>query len=144
VELWGNNPNGELSDDTTINRPSPVQVLNVSNIVAVSGGDDHSSELAADGTVWKWGLNDIGLLGNGTTNFVANPAPAKILVDKFGNSFSNIVMVSARDYHNIAVKADGSVWMWGANDQGQCGDGTTNNDWRPVPVIGLGARVALP
>ena len=53
-------------------------------------------------------------------------------------------MVAARDYHNIAVKADGSVWMWGANDQGQCGDGTTNDDWRPVPVSGLTARVGLP
>ncbi len=50
------------------------------------------------------------------------PFPAKILTDKFGNGFSNIVMASARDYHNIAVKADGSVWMWGANDQGQCGE----------------------
>ncbi len=144
VWAWGNNPSGELGDGTTINRSIPVQVLNVSNIVVVSGGDDHSSALAADGTVWKWGLNDVGELGNGTTNFVANPVPAKILVDKFGAGFSNIVMVSARDYHNIAVKSDGSVWMWGANDQGQCGDGTTNDDWRPVPVVGLGARVALP
>jgi alpha-tubulin suppressor-like RCC1 family protein len=141
---WGNNSNGELGDGTPSNRSSPVQVLNVSNIVSVSGGDSHSSALAADGTVWKWGLNNIGELGNGTTNAIANPLPAKILVDKFGAGFSNIVMVSARDYHNIAVKADGSVWMWGANDQGQCGDGTTNDDWRPVPVVGLGARVALP
>jgi alpha-tubulin suppressor-like RCC1 family protein len=141
---WGNNANGELGDGTTINRSNAVQVLNVSNIVVVSGGDGHSSALAADGTVWKWGLNDLGELGNGTTNAVANPFPAKILTDKFGNGFSNLVLVSARDYHNIAVKADGSVWMWGANDQGQCGDGTTNDDWRPAPVVGLTARVGLP
>jgi alpha-tubulin suppressor-like RCC1 family protein len=144
VWAWGNNSNGELGDGTTSNRSNAVQVLNVSNIVVVSGDDGHSSALAADGTVWKWGLNDVGELGNGTTNFIANPVPAKILVDKFGAGFSNIVMVSARDYHNIAVKADGSVWMWGANDRGQCGDGTTNDDWRPVPVVGLGARVGLP
>jgi alpha-tubulin suppressor-like RCC1 family protein len=141
---WGNNPNGELGDGTAVNRSSPVQVLNVSNIVSVSGGDDHSSALAADGTVWKWGLNDLGELGNGTTNFVTNPFPAKILVDKFSNSFTNIVMLSARDYHNIAVKADGSVWMWGANDQGQCGNGTTNGTWLPTSVSGLVARVGLP
>jgi alpha-tubulin suppressor-like RCC1 family protein len=144
VWAWGNNSNGELGDGTPSNRSSPVQVLNVSNIVSVSGGDSHSSALAADGTVWKWGLNNLGELGNGTTNAIANPLPAKILVDKFGAGFSNIVMASARDYHNIAVKSDGSVWMWGANDQGQCGDGTTNDDWRPVPVVGLGARVGLP
>jgi len=143
VWAWGNNSNGELGDGTTGNRSNAVQVLTVTNIVSVSGGDSHSSALAADGTVWKWGLNDVGELGNGTTNAVANPLPAKILVDKFGAGFSNIVVAAARDYHNIAVKADGSVWMWGANDRGQCGDGTTNNDWRPVPVVGLGPRVGL-
>lgn len=141
---WGNNSNGELGDGTSANRPNVVQVLSVSNIVSVSGGDSHSSALAADGMIWKWGRNDLGELGNGTTNAIANPFPAKILTDKFGNGFSNIVMASARDYHNIAVKADGSVWMWGANDQGQCGDGTTNSAWRPGPVVGLGARVPLP
>jgi alpha-tubulin suppressor-like RCC1 family protein len=94
--------------------------------------------------IWKWGLNDLGELGNGTTNASPNPVPAKILTDKFGNGFSNIVMMAARDYHNIALKADGSVWMWGANDQGQCGVGTTNNVFQPSPVVGLGARVPLP
>ncbi len=144
VWAWGNNSDGELGDGTPINRSNAVPVLNVSNIVSVSGGDSHSTALAADGTVWKWGLNDLGELGNGTTNAIANPFPAKILTDKFGNGFSNIVMASARDYHNIAVKADGSVWMWGANDQGQCGVGTTNSVWQPSPVVGLGVRVPLP
>lgn len=144
VWAWGNNTSGEVGDGTAINRSNAVQVLNVSNIVVVSGGDSHSSALATNGTVWKWGRNDVGELGNGTADINAHPLAARILTDKFGAGFSNIVMVSARDYHNIAVKADGSVWMWGANDQGQCGDGTTNDDWRPVPVVGLGARVGLP
>ena len=144
VWSWGSNANGELGDGTTANRSNAVQVLNVSNIVVVSGGDGHSSALSADGYVWKWGLNDLGELGFGSTNSGGNPFPAKILTDIYGNGFSNIVMASARDYHNIAVKADGSVWMWGANDQGQCGNGTTNSDWAPTPVVGLGARVGLP
>jgi alpha-tubulin suppressor-like RCC1 family protein len=140
---WGQNTHGELGDGTALNRSSPVQALNLTNIISVSGGDYHSSALSADGYVWKWGQNDVGELGNGTTNAltVANPVSAPILVDKFGAGFSNIVMTAARDYHNLAVKADGSVWMWGANDQGQCGDGTTNDDWQPTPVVGLGARV---
>jgi alpha-tubulin suppressor-like RCC1 family protein len=140
VWAWGNNSNGELGDGTAVNRSSPVQVLNVSNIVTVSGGDSHSSALKADGTAWKWGLNDLGELGNGTTNATANPFPAPILTDTFGAPFTNLVRLSARDYHNIAVKADGSVWMWGANDQGQCGNGITNATWQPTPVVGLGAR----
>jgi alpha-tubulin suppressor-like RCC1 family protein len=83
-------------------------------------------------------------LGNGTADTNAHPLASKILVDNVGAGFSNIVMLSARDYHNIAVKADGSVWMWGANDQGQCGDNTTIDRWRPVQVTGLGPRVGLP
>jgi alpha-tubulin suppressor-like RCC1 family protein len=144
VWSWGNNSNGELGDGSTVSRWTAAPVLNVTNAVAVSGGDSHSSALAADGTIWKWGLNDLGELGNGTTNAAANPIPAKILTDKFGDAFTDIVMMAARDYHNIAVKADGSAWMWGANDQGQCGVGNTNNVWQPSPVVGLGARVGLP
>ncbi|MDB6068778.1 MAG: repeat-containing protein, partial [Pedosphaera sp.] len=138
VWTWGFNSSGELGDGTSSNRYSPVRVLNVSNIVAVSGGDWHSSALKSDGTVWKWGRNDVGQLGMGTTNSGANPLPAQI------PGFSNVVKVAARDYHNIAVKVDGSVWMWGANDRGQCGINTTNDVWSPVQVLGMGPRVALP
>jgi len=153
VWAWGLNSHGELGDGTAINRSNVVQVLNVSNIVMVSGGDYNSIALRSDGTVWKWGLNDVGELGLGTNDNVgggpgvdllSHPFPMQVTLDKFGNGFSNVVKVSNRDYHNMALKADGSLWMWGANDQGQCGDGTTNDVYRPSPVIGLGARVALP
>src|SRR5207245_6594636 len=129
VCAWGKNSVGELGDGTTNNRPSPVQVTNLSNIVAVSGGDWHSSALSSDGTVWKWGRNDVGQLGNGSSdgagNYLPHPVPATVQLDNYSAGFSNVVKVAARDWHNIAVKADGSVWQWGANDQGQCGDNTT-------------------
>jgi alpha-tubulin suppressor-like RCC1 family protein len=64
-------------------------------------------------------------------------------LDNYGAGFSNVVKVAARDWHNIAVKSDGSVWQWGANDQGQCGDNTITDRWRPVRVSGLGPRVGL-
>src|SRR5882724_2617198 len=116
VWAWGLNGVGELGDGTTNNRPIPVQVTSLSNIVAVSGGDWHSSALDSDGTVWKWGRNDVGQLGNGTAdgagNHLAHPLPAKIQLDNNSEAFSNIVMVAARDWHNIAVKSDGSVWQW--------------------------------
>jgi alpha-tubulin suppressor-like RCC1 family protein len=148
VWAWGLNTVGEVGDGTIINRTNPVQVTTLSNIIAVSGGDWHSSALGSDRTIWKWGRNDVGQLGNGSSdgagNFVPHPIPAKIQTDNYGVGFSNIVMVAARDWHNIAVKADGSVWQWGANDQGQCGDNTTTDRWRPVQVNGLGPRVGLP
>ncbi len=144
VWAWGKNDFGCLGDGTANNSTVPVQAVGLSNMVAVSGGDLHSSALGADGTIWKWGKNDVGELGNGTTNSAANPVPSRILTDSYGAGFSNVVRMAARDYHNIAVKADGSVWQWGANDQGQCGDGTTIDRWRPVNVSGLGPRVPLP
>jgi hypothetical protein len=144
VWVWGQNNYGEIGDGTSLNRTNPVQVTTLSNIVAVSGGDWHSSALDSSGMIWKWGRDDTGQLGNGTASVSTNPLPAKILLDNNGNGFSNIVMMAARDYHNIAVKADGSVWQWGANDQGQCGDNTTIDRWRPVQVAELGARVGLP
>jgi alpha-tubulin suppressor-like RCC1 family protein len=89
----------------------------------------------------------VGQLGHGTTdgagNFIPHPTPAKIQLDGQGAPFTNVVMVAARDWHNIAVKADGSVWQWGANDQGQCGDNTTIDRNRPVQVSGLGPRTGL-
>jgi alpha-tubulin suppressor-like RCC1 family protein len=153
VWSWGLNSHGELGDGSSNNRSNAVQVLNLTNMVAVSGGDYNSIALRADGTVWKWGLNDVGELGIGVADnagtgpggdSVVHAVPVQVTLDRFGNGFSNVVMVSNRDYHNIAVKADGSVWMWGANDQGQCGDGTTNDVYRPSPVVGLGPRVPLP
>src|SRR5712671_545596 len=153
VWAWGLNSHGELGDGTSINRSNAVQVLNVSNIVTVSGGDYNSIALRSDGTVWKWGLNDVGELGQGTNDnagigpgvdLLSHPFPMQVTQDIFTNAFNNVVKVSNRDYHNMALKADGSLWMWGANDQGQCGDGTTKDIYFPSPVIGFGPRVALP
>jgi Regulator of chromosome condensation (RCC1) repeat len=91
----------------------------------------------------KTGTNDN--LGSGpAVDLMAHPFPMQVPLDKFGNGFSNVVMVSNRDYHSIALNADGSVWMWGANDQGQCGDGTTHDLYRPSRGVGLGARTLLP
>jgi len=88
--------------------------------------------------------NDVGQLGNstpdGACNYVPHPLPAKIQLDNYGAPFTNIVMVAARDWHNIAVKANGSVWQWGVNDQGQCGDNTTIDRYHPVQVSGLGPK----
>ncbi len=147
VWAWGKNGVGELGDGTTTDRAAPVPITSLSNIMMVSGGDWHSAALGTDGTVWKWGRNDVGQLGNGTAdgagNYVPHPLPARIQFDNSGAGFSNVVKVAARDWHNIALKADGSVWQWGANDQGQCGDNTTNDRWRPVMVSGLGPRAGL-
>jgi hypothetical protein len=121
-----------------------VQITTLSNIISVSGGDWHSAALGSDGVAWQWGRNDVGQLGFGSADGGTHPFPARILTDKNGAAFSNLVLLAARDWHNIAVKTDGSVWQWGANDQGQCGNNATNDCWRPVQVSGLGPRARLP
>src|SRR6185295_17842891 len=109
VWVWGKNNYGEIGDGGAVDRTNPVQVTTLSNIVAVSGGDWHSSALDSSGMIWKWGRNDTGQLGMGTAESSQHPLPVKIQLDNSNNSFSNIVLMAARDYHNIAVKADGSV-----------------------------------
>ena len=95
----------------------------------ISGGEEHSLCIAGDGTVWAWGYNGLGELGDGTTTSTAAPVQVAGL--------SNVVAISSRRNHNFALKSDGTVWAWGDNSSGQLGDGTTTNRLTPVPVPNL-------
>jgi alpha-tubulin suppressor-like RCC1 family protein len=77
VWTWGYNYSGILGDGTTINRSTPVQVLGLSEIVAIAAGNGCSVALKSDGTVWTWGVNDYGQLGDGTT--VSKNSPVWVL-----------------------------------------------------------------
>ena len=138
VWSWGGNSKGELGDGTTSNRHAPVQVLGLTNIVSVSAGDGNSMARASDGTIWKWGDNIYGELGNGTSDTNAHPVPSQVL------NFSNVVISACRDYHNICVKRDGTVWVWGDNRYGGCGDFTGNSVLRPRLMPGLVANNTIP
>lgn len=96
---------------------------------AISAGHGHSLLIQSDGTLWSWGANEFGQLGDGGTS--ARSSPAVI-----GHDF---VLASAGHAHSVALKIDGSLWAWGRNDRGQIGDGTTTD--RPNPVkIGDGFK----
>ncbi|MCD1260078.1 S8 family serine peptidase [Paenibacillus athensensis] len=101
----------------------------------LSGGDAHTLQLKADGTVWSWGDNLYGQLGDGTTT--AKTRPAQI------PNLTSIVAISAGNYHSIALKNDGTVWSWGYNTTGNLGDGTTTNRKTPVMVSGLTNVIAI-
>jgi alpha-tubulin suppressor-like RCC1 family protein len=102
---------------------------------AIAAGNTHTAVFKSDGTVWAWGNNDGGQLGDGTTtNRLALPAPVAGL--------SGVAAVSASS-HTLALKTDGTVWAWGANWAGQLGDGTTTNQVSPVQVGGLSGIVAV-
>lgn len=89
---------------------------------AIAGGGNHSLALKSDGTVWAWGDNGNGQLGDETTAQRNVPVQVKNL--------TNAISIAAceRGCHSLALKSDGTVWAWGDNSKGQLGDGTT----RPV------------
>jgi alpha-tubulin suppressor-like RCC1 family protein len=97
--------------------------------VVLSGGYGHSVVLKADRSVWTWGLNDKGQLGNGGAIPGTNTkVPAQL------STISGVISVSGGYSHTIALKADGTVWCWGANNYGQLGNGTTSESSNPVQV----------
>jgi alpha-tubulin suppressor-like RCC1 family protein len=136
VMAWGYNGGGELGDGTTISRTSPVAVSGLSSgVVAVAGGRLHSLALKSDGSVWAWGYNLQGQLGDGTTINRTSPVAVS------GLSSGVVAVAGGSGDHSLALKADGSVWSWGYNSQGQLGDGTTINRTSPVAVSGLSSGV---
>jgi alpha-tubulin suppressor-like RCC1 family protein len=105
--------------------------------VQVAAGRFHGVALAADGSVWTWGDNETGAIGDGSTSPRAKPV-------KVGEGFAR---VAAGDYHTIALKSDGSLWAWGANEDGQLGDGTNLTRLSPVqiyPAPGAKDKADLP
>jgi alpha-tubulin suppressor-like RCC1 family protein len=72
---WGSNSFGELGDGTTASRTVPVQVRNLTGVVQVAGGRDHSLALRSGGTAWAFGHNTYGQLGDGTTTRRTSPVP---------------------------------------------------------------------
>lgn len=140
VWTWGFNSSGQLGDGTFLAKASPVQVSDLSDasgylqdVVAIAAGEDHSAAVKSDGTVWAWGWNNAGQLGNMTT------ANSFVPVSVVG--ISNVIKVAAGTLHTLALKTDGTVWAWGWNGSGQLGDETYNQSLTPVEVTGLSSDV---
>ena len=89
----------------------------------------------SDGTVWAWGGNSFGELGDGTTNGRVTPVQV--------HNLSGVTAVAADDFYSLAVKSDGTVWAWGSNHHGQLGDGTTDSRSTPVQVHNLSGVTAV-
>ena len=124
--LWayGSNLHGEIGDGTTESRwQVPIKVFE--DIIAVAAGFHSSFAIRADGTMWAWGATSNGRLGNGISSDwyeefnplgYAQPTPVKILDD--------ITSIATTETHGMALRADGSLWVWGSNNFGAIGDST--------------------
>ena len=83
----------------------------------------HNVAVKSDGTVWAWGWNAFGQLGDGTTNDAYDAGP-----DRAGSvpPLTSVTKLGGRPYFTLAVKSDGTIWAWGMNQYGQMGNGTVN------------------
>lgn len=134
---WGQNYYGMLgvgsTDQEQISVPTQVIFPQEVNVTQIAASGSTVLALAADGSIWGWGLAEKGLLGmegGGTTYY----SPIKI-ADSAGHQFTQIEMGW---YHAIALASDGTVWTWGDNSWGQLADGTQSNPNPTLrPVAGL-------
>jgi hypothetical protein len=92
----------------------------------VSAGHSHSVAVKADGSVWAWGKNTDGQLGDGTTTDSDEPVPIQ--------ESGPWACVSAGSNHTAAIKADGTLWTWGSNSNGQLGNGQPGNKSSPLQI----------
>jgi alpha-tubulin suppressor-like RCC1 family protein len=132
---WGDNEYGIVGDGTLVDRLSPVQVTSLGATVAeVSVGDLFACVRKTDGNVFCWGTNDHGQLGDGSTNDHLLPA-AVIGLGK------PAVQISANGRHACAVRNDGQLGCWGANNSGEVGDGTLLDRVNPAKTALLANNV---
>ncbi|MFA7344957.1 MAG: chitobiase/beta-hexosaminidase C-terminal domain-containing protein [Terrimicrobiaceae bacterium] len=105
----------------------------------VSAGGSHTLALRDDGTVWAWGSNSSGELGDGGTT----PGSQPVQVMRGASPLAGIVAVAAGSNESFAVDEGGNVWAWGNNSQGQLGIGTTANATSATQVAGLSGIVGI-
>jgi|GEM_PF-2323380 len=126
---WGLNTSGQLGDGTTTQRNTPVQITALSNVVQIASGVTayHSAAVKSDGTLWTWGINSSGQLGNNSTT--QSNVPVQV------TALNNVEQVAVGSYHTVASLGDGTVWSWGLNSSGQLGNNTTTSSLLPVQVF---------
>lgn len=145
VVAWGGGGGGALGNGAEADSDVPVVVSGLSHVVAIGGGGNIKGggtgyAVRSDGTLWAWGDNDNGQLGNGTTS--SSDVPVRVL------GLAHVVQAAGSTVAGYALKSDGSVWAWGDNVAGALGTGRTCSPYpcgsnTPVQVRGLRRVVAI-
>ena len=124
---WGWNFTGQLGNGlNTPNLNLPAQVGTSNNWRKIDAGDQHSLAIDASGTLWAWGNNTFGQLGDGTNNTSLSPI-------QIGTA-TNWTVISAGTDHSMALDSSNILYTWGNNTNGQLGDGTNTASNVPIPI----------
>jgi len=132
--VWtiGLNASGQLGDNTTTTRKTPIQVSGLTDVVAVAAGANHSMAVTSTGTLYVWGANTYGQVGDASTTVRKTPVQS---------SLTGVVAIAAGEFHSVALTSNGDVYTWGRNNIGQLGDGSTTQSTSPVLVVTSAAAV---
>ena len=127
---WGWNRHGQLGDGTTERRLLPTKIMESVVYVSSTTGSDrdyssHTMAIQTDGSLWAWGNNQLGQLGDGSrTN---RHLPVKVMDD--------VAVVLTSFGCTSAIRTDGTLWTWGSNSRGQLGDGTSGGRRSPGMIM---------
>jgi alpha-tubulin suppressor-like RCC1 family protein len=136
VWCWGDNTFGQLGIGAASTTPKlvPTQV-SITNVVQLSAGNNHTCAAKSDGSVWCWGDNSAGQIGDGSQT--QRPSPTQVLsVGSSTQKLANVTSVAGGGLHSCAVLSNQSEVCWGSQASGQLGNGTTSTTpaTRPVTV----------
>ncbi|MFO1134963.1 MAG: hypothetical protein U1E30_07250 [Rhodoblastus sp.] len=138
---WGYNQNGQIGDSTGLDRSTPTAVVTTGalagkSITRIAAGVFHTCAIASDGGAYCWGYNGYAALGDGTTTQRMTPVAVSISGALAGKT---VVDIAAGYIHTCAITSDGGAYCWGANNEGQLGDGSTTARVVPTAVSTTGA-----
>ena len=127
---WGCNVYGQLGNNSTVSRSSPVSVVGeFTDWCQLSTGFGHNLGVRQNGTLYAWGRNCCGSLGDNTT--VNKSSPVSVV-----GGFTDWCQVSTFSNFSLGVRCNGTAWAWGYNNYGTLGNNSTISRSSPVSVVG--------
>ena len=126
---WGNGSNGVLAQNSETKYSSPVQIPGTTWSTLAGGFSfDSRGAIKSDGTLWMWGMNNLGQLAQNNVVYYSSPVQIP------GTTWANVSTGGDNDKSTVAIKTDGTMWAWGGNGQGELGQNEAGTDHRSSPV----------
>ena len=132
--MWGYNSQGQIGDNSTTHKSSPVQTIaGGTNWKQVTVARNNAAAIKTDGTLWAWGLDNYGQLGDNSTAHKSSP----VQTVAGGNNWKQIAGGRA---HLSAIRTDGTLWGWGRDQYGQLGNNLLLAVSSPIQTIAGGSN----